>query len=96
MKILSTIIKIANKIADTYLQRWNYLKLHSYGSQVSLGGGKYRLIGSFYIRLRKTSRIIIGKNLTISSGLCYNPITRNIKTAFFVENNAVLKIGDNV
>lgn len=39
MKILSTIIKIANKIADTYLQRWNYLKLHSYGSQVSLGGG---------------------------------------------------------
>lgn len=96
MKILSTIIKIANKIADTYLQRWNYLKLHSYGSQVALGGGKYRLIGSFYIRLRKTSRIIIGKNLTISSGLCYNPITRNIKTAFFVENNAVLKIGDNV
>ena len=39
MKILSTIIKIANKIADTYLQRWNYLKLHSYGSQVALGGG---------------------------------------------------------
>lgn len=62
----------------------------------SVGGGNYRLIGSFYIRLRKTSRIIIGQNLIISSGLCYNPITRNIKTALFVENNAILEIGDNV
>lgn len=28
--------------------------------------------------------------------MCYNPISRNIRTAFFVERNAVLNIGDNV
>lgn len=54
------------------------------------------MIGSFYIRIRKTSKIIIGKDITISSGFCYNPIARNMRTSFFVEDNAVLSIGDNV
>lgn len=79
------------------MQLWNSYKLKSYGKQIKMsGGGTNRLIGSFYIRLRKTGKINIGKNLTISSGLCYNPISRNIRTAFFVEDNAVLNIGDNV
>lgn len=94
--VIQVLIKISNKITDLVLQLWNQLKLKSFGDQVVIEGGRNRLIGSFYIRLRRTSKIIIGKNLTISSGLCYNPITRNIRTAFFVENDAILKIGDNV
>ena len=61
-----------------------------------MGGGKNRLIGSFYIRIKKNGKIVIGKDLTISSGLCYNPISRNIRTALFVEDNAVINIGNNV
>lgn len=94
--IINNVIKVQNKFIDCIMQWWNNLKLRSYGNQVTISGGANRLIGSFYIRLRKTSRIIIGKHLTVSSGLCYNPISRNIRTAFFVEENAVLNIGDNV
>ena len=94
--IINNVIKVQNKFIDCIMQWWNNLKLRSYGNQVTISGGANRLIGSFYIRLRKTSRIIIGKHLTVSSGLCYNPISRNIRTAFFVEGNAVLTIGDNV
>lgn len=77
------------------MQKWNYLKLRSCNG-ISIQGGNLKLIGSFYVRTKKTGQIIIGNNLTISSGFCYNPINRNIRTALFVENGATLSIGDNV
>lgn len=79
--LINNLIKIQNKLTNVIMQRWNMLKLMLFGSQILIGGN-YRLIGSFYIRLRKTGKIILGDSLTISSGLCYNPITRNNKTAF--------------
>ena len=42
------------------MQLWNSYKLKSYGKQIKMSGGANRLIGSFYIRLRKTGKINIG------------------------------------
>lgn len=75
--IINNLIKLQNKLYNCLMQLWNSYKLKSYGKQIKMSGAN-RLIGSFYIRLRKTGKINIGKNLTISSGLCYNPISRNI------------------
>lgn len=54
------------------------------------------MIGHFYIRAKHGSKIEIGKQLSIVSGFCYNPISRNIRTAICAENNASIRIGDNV
>ena len=39
---------------------------------------------------------MIGENINIVNGLCYNPISRSTKCAFFVEDGASLVIGNNV
>ena len=40
--------------------------------------------------------MIIGKNFCCVSGCCYNPIARNIRTAFCTKENVIIEIGDNV
>ena len=46
--LINNLIKIQNKLTNVIMQRWNMLKLMSFGSQILIGGN-YRLIGSFYI-----------------------------------------------
>lgn len=40
--------------------------------------------------------VVIGDNFVFRSGDGLNPLSRNIRGMFFVENNAVINIGDNV
>ena len=90
-------IKICNRIGKILFQVWNIYKMRSNGNiQLYDRGKDYHLIGSFYIRTKEKSIIKVGSKLTISSGFCYNPICRNIKTALFADKNASLIIGDNV
>lgn len=87
-------IKLTNYILCRLTNLWCNLKIKSFDSIQYQGGGKF--IGSFYIRVKEGGKIFIGRNVTIVNGLCYNPISRNNKTALFVENNASLHIGNNV
>ena len=93
--MINIIIKVVNRGLLYLFKIYNRLKLKSYGNQVIVGGNS-QLIGSFFLRVKKGGVINLGNNLTISSGLCYNPINRNIRTALFVEKGAKLTIGDNV
>lgn len=92
--MLLTFIKILNFTQSIFLLFWNKCKVKSYGKQVQMESGTIK--GPFYIRLRKTGKLIIGSNFHCVSGNCYNPIARNIRTSFCTEENAVIEIGDNV
>ncbi|HNW98713.1 MAG TPA: acyltransferase [Bacteroidales bacterium] len=52
------------------------------------------IYGSIYIRNR--GKILIGKNVTISSGKNYNIIGGDTRTSILVNKNSNLSLGDNV
>ena len=44
---------------------------------------------------RPGAQIVIGDNFVFTSGEAYNPLARNIRGGIYLEENAVLKIGNN-
>ena len=58
-------------------------------------GKAMRVCDSIYLKFGKNNQVVIGDNFTFSSGN-YNPLSRNIKGAIELENNAKLSIGNNV
>lgn len=60
-----------------------------------LYGKDMRVCDSIYLKLRKNNRIRIGNNFSFTSG-DYNPLSRNIKGAIELEDNAKISIGNNV
>ena len=58
-------------------------------------GKAMRVCDSIYLKFGKNNQITIGHNFSFSSGN-YNPLSRNIKGAIAMENNAKLSIGNNV
>lgn len=93
--IIKYLIKATNKIGVSVMKCWNSLKLRTYGSSVEVKG-KATIIGKFYLRLKEPCKLVIGDNFYMTSGFCYNPLSRNLRAAFCLEKGAVLKIGDNV
>jgi len=91
-------ITIFNKLCRICSKTWNNIKIRSYHGKIHLryGTSNFNLLGSIYYRIKKDGKISIGDSLTVFSGACYNPISRNIKTCFFVEENAIVNIGNNV
>lgn len=59
-------------------------------------GSHTRIRGSFKLNLEKGGKLKIGDNFSLASGLMINPLGRNLKSMFCVENKAQLIIGDNV
>lgn len=94
--MISTLIKGINLIARFILLYWNRIKLATAPGVSCASPYKYKLVGPFYIRIKGNGKIRIGKGFSNSSGFCFNPISRNIRTALFVENNAELIIGHHV
>ena len=72
---------------------FNRLMFISAGATVGRG---FKVINRMYLKLYRGGSLIIGDNVTITSGEAINPIAKNIKGCIFVDNNASLVIGDNV
>ena len=49
-----------------------------------------------YFKKARTARIVIGSDLTFSSGCGYNPLCRNLRGSVCVDGGATLKIGNHV
>lgn len=49
-----------------------------------------------YLLIKPTAKVFIGNNFRFSSGSNFNQLSRNIRGSIYVDNNAFLKIGDNV
>jgi acetyltransferase-like isoleucine patch superfamily enzyme len=80
-------------IALFYSIQWRLNRLLLTVCGVSFGED-LMIVGSFYLNIGQNSKASIGKNFTFKSGHGFNPLSRNIKGAIRVENNAVLEIGD--
>lgn len=94
--MIQIIIKLINKLSYLFYIFWNKLKF-KYAKGIYVKDIKsLKIVSSIYLRIKKNGKILIGKDLNIISGLCYNPITRNIKTSLFVEKDASITIGNNV
>ena len=59
-------------------------------------GSNMRIANYINVRIGKNVKIQIGKNFGFSSGDFYNPLSRNIKGAIEIENDAKFIIKDNV
>lgn len=86
-------LKIRNSLHYRFYMWYNPYKYRSCGITV---GKNPRFIGSTYISIEDGSSCSIGDNVEISSGHCYNPLTRNLKTCIYVSNHGKLIIGSNV
>ena len=59
--------------------------------------GKNLLIRNrFYLKLYKGGSLFIGDNFVAWSGENINPISRNLRCSIYVNNGALVMIGDNV
>lgn len=83
------IINLWNKIYTQY----NIFKFNN--KDVKLGT-KFRVRGFVFLKKSKSSKFSIGNNFIMLSGNMFNALGRNIQTAFRIDDNAVLEIGNNV
>ena len=87
------ITKYCNKIKNHLFIHYNKIKL----SFLKIPHGHNTTIfNSLYINKSINSQIIIGDNLTFTSGNNINPLCRNIRGCLCTENNSTIKIGNNV
>ena len=56
----------------------------------------FRTGGIPYVMVARGGKMSIGKNFAMNNGIKYNPIGCSQPCTFFVDRNAILKIGDNV
>lgn len=69
---------------------WFVLK----GNNVSFSS--FRTGGVPYVMVARGGKMSVGKNFAMNNGIKYNPIGCPQPCTFFVDRNAILKIGDNV
>lgn len=84
--------KVVKKIKRTYFINFNKLKLRFSGVCF---GTKCNFYNSIQIEKNYNSTINIGDNVTITSGLGINPLSRNLKAYIRTEKNASIRIGKN-
>ena len=76
-----------------YYKRFNKAKMRYRNIKLGRNPSMY---GPFHLRKANNSKFEIGDNFLLKSGKCINPLSRNIKTAFVLQPEASLKIGNNV
>lgn len=86
--------KIKKMFLDYYYILTNIL-LFSLHRNISFNK-KLRILGTIGLDISSTGNLIIGKNFSMQSGRLTNPLGRNIKSSFRIDENASIKIGNNV
>lgn len=71
---------------------WNLLRFKHAGVQFGRG---LRIRGRILLQVKEGAKVILGNNVTISSGNMSNPMGRNICSSIRVHEGATLTIGDN-
>ncbi|WP_289040656.1 acyltransferase [uncultured Zobellia sp.] len=83
------------KKLNTYIYfLYNLIKFHL--NRKIKFGTKLRCYGSVDISIKEKAFLEIGDNFTLVSGRMINPLGRNIKSAFRIDNGADITIGNNV
>lgn len=83
-----------NKIRLKYFIIKNIL-LFKWNNSVNFGSS-LRIRGPFKFDIRNGASLQIGDNLSLTSSLMINPLGRNLKSMFQIDENAKIVIGDNV
>lgn len=92
-KVLQVIALVFTRIRNAFYWRFNRLKF----SVHNICYGRNLIVrGSIYLKTNPSSLAVIGDMCTINSGDNHNPLSRNIRTSITLEENASLKIGNNV
>lgn len=58
-------------------------------------GNNLQVYNKAYLQMKK-GHLSIGKNFTLTSGDCINPLCRNLRACIFITNGGSIVIGDNV
>lgn len=91
-KVLRALRESLNKARCAVYWRYNRVKFKI--SDVRYGNN-FNVQGRVYIDKKPSGVISIGDNCVIKSGNNLNPLSRNIRTAIYVEENAKLIVGNN-
>ena len=73
--------------------RWNLIKFYLCG--VSMGKG-CKLYNKIYLYIARGGIAVIGDEFHFTSGDCLNPLCRNLEGVITINQNASLRIGNNV
>jgi len=90
---LAKLTRIPRKIRMYFYIQWNRLIFKLYGVRF---GKNMCIHNRIYITKHPTAQIVIGKNLTFTSGEAFNPLCRNIRGCIYAMKDASIHIGDNV
>jgi acetyltransferase-like isoleucine patch superfamily enzyme len=85
-------LKIKKRINDAFWWRANLFILKCLKCEV---GNNFVAVGRLNLYIGNQSRVLLGNNITIKSGINNNPLSRNIETTICVEDGALLSIGSN-
>lgn len=91
--ILSRLLRMPRRIRRIYYIHWNRIKFRINRIQF---GKSMTVYNKIYVYVCSTAKITIGNNFVFTSGANFNPLCRNIRGSIYAENDAVIKIGNNV
>lgn len=80
-------------VRQGFFKWFNPIMFQSAGATI---GSKFTAYNRVYLKFYKGAKLTIGDNFTLFSGDTINPIAKNIKASFFLNNNAELIIGNHV
>ena len=92
-QVIRIILLTPRKIRKLFYIYYNRLIFNLCGIKY---GKNLRIYNHFYINKYQNSSIHIKDNFIFSSGDSFNPLSRNIRGCFHVEENASITIGNNV
>lgn len=92
-RILYKSTRTGRKLCKSFYIKWNRILLYLAGVEY---GKNLQIFNNIYIYVHERAKVKIGNNFVFSSGMCHNPISRNIKGSIHVPENGVLVIGNNV
>lgn len=80
-----------------YVLKWLWIFLNRLKLKISgaIIGDKCRVYNGFYLLIKYGGKMFVGDNVLILSGNYYNPLVQGIKTAIYVREGGVLRIGNN-
>lgn len=91
--IVGKFLRIPRRIKAKFYMRWNLIKFYLCG--VSVGKG-CKLYNKIYLYIGREGIAVIGDEFHFTSGDCLNPLCRNLKGGITINQNASLRIGNNV
>lgn len=93
MNIILSFENFIFKVKRYLYKRYN--KMLFYSPNITTGKN-FIVHNKIYLRMNKNSHLTIGDNFLYNSGDFFNPIARNIRGGFFLNDNSQVFIGNNV